>query len=151
MSSNQKKKVVIIENDVPVCIFDCAHDAALAVGLQSSSGVRHRILKNHVVNGIRFRFLEEGEVLDVPSMPPAQRKYRKTSEIISDEEISEGRYHLIPYEVKYGRVCITPCPLKPYPKPMVGSSSCKNCPSHRGRHPQKQVVICKRKNLYEHC
>lgn len=151
MSSNQKKKVVMIENDVPVCIFECLRDAALAAGLESTSGIRNRIQTNYTVGGVRFRYLEEGETLDVPISPPPQRKYRKTSEIISDEEITEAKYHLIPYEVKYGRVCITPCPLKPYPKPMVGSSSCKNCPSHRGRHPQKQVVICKRKNLYEHC
>ena len=50
MSSNQKKKVVKVEDDVPVCIFECLMDAAMDAGLQSTSGIKKRINTNYTVD-----------------------------------------------------------------------------------------------------
>lgn len=49
----------------------------------------------------------------------------------------------IPYQVKHGVICITPCTLMDYEnRPLVGSVKCQKCTFFRARDKEKHVVLC---------
>lgn len=70
---------------------------------------------------------------------PPPRQYAS-----DDQELDSERYRIINYEVRNLRECITPCPFRDYPKPMVGSGACILCTSFKGRNKKTHQVACNR-------
>lgn len=52
----------------------------------------------------------------------------------------------VPYELKRGVVCITPCSFREdtpeNPRPMVGSCACVNCVNFKGKSRENRYVLC---------
>lgn len=52
-------------------------------------------------------------------------------------------YKEMPYKVRNGVVCITPCTLRDFgDRPFIGSVQCQKCAFFRSKDREKQVVIC---------
>lgn len=58
------------------------------------------------------------------------------------QALDASKYKIVKYEVRNLRECITPCPFKEHPRPMVGSAGCMECSSFRGRDNKSHLVAC---------
>lgn len=95
------------------------------------------ITEKRVINGSVFH-CDELEA-ERPKRKLAVAPKKRTNE----KRIEEGDYTAVPYEQKYGVVCITPCPYYEAPKPMVGSSRCHECSSYISQNRETRHVYCK--------
>ena len=86
-----------------------------------------------------------------------KNKKQKSRESIAKEqpkkkikfvELDRESFQIIPYQVKYGCISITPCPNRLSPKPLVGGMDCQKCSSFNGIDRYKKEVACnKLRNL----
>ena len=149
------KPVVMMVCGNPVGRFDCIGDAAKMLNIQTTT-LTNRILRGAVVNDIQFRFRESDEDDALTNMSPQREKAKKpTEQTISkvkvkkklkyksdDVDLTNTKYTIVPYEVKYGRVCVTRCTALEAPQPFVGSAQCANCPHFHGRNKKTHQVSC---------
>lgn len=120
-----------------VKVFDSVTKAAKFFGV-TGSALHHRYKKGLVYDGYLIEYSDEA--------PIAENFVEKTSKHTLDEcELDRERYNIIKYEVKYGHICITPCPFLEAPKPMVGSGKCIRCSRNRGRNRITHEIACSRK------
>lgn len=75
--------------------------------------------------------------------------YHRKIKHVEDVELDKENYMIVPYEVKFMRVSITPCPYREYPKPMVGSAACQACPLFKWIDRKAHEVSCNTKGKYE--
>lgn len=68
--------------------------------------------------------------------------YHVPKSVDDDIELDGSKYRIVRYEVRNKRECITPCPFRVYPKPLVGSGGCVSCPSFKGRNRKRHEVAC---------
>ena len=117
--------------------FDSVTKAAAFFGITSSA------LHNRYKRGLIY----DGYMIEYPDEPqPAKTFIQKTTRRILEEcDLDRERYNIIKYEVKYGHVCVTPCPFLRAPKPMVGSGLCIKCSRNRGRNKKTHEIACSRK------
>ena len=87
-------------------------------------------------------FPAEGQVLQPPKK--RNKKPKKKEFKNEDSDLSNTEHTIIKYEVRFGHVCITPCPFMLAPKHLVGSYSCLKCGSFRGRNRSTHEVACSR-------
>lgn len=120
--------------------FDSISAASRYTGVKHCA-ILYRIKSGLVKDGMGFKFRNQE---DIDSLNPYPYYKIKSME---DKELDRDKYKIIQYEVKYKRVSITPCPFKESPKPMVGSASCMECKSFKGRNRQKHEVACSRVNM----
>jgi hypothetical protein len=148
MNWDAMKRVVMMAGDTPVGYFDCIGDAARMAEISTTS-MTGRIKSQYVKNGVSFRFAKEGEDLDgVPCLSPkrerpeisVKKKDFKPKE--ASKKLDGEKYTILKYEVRNIRECITPCPFKEAPKPMVGSAKCMSCGSYRGRNRIAHEIAC---------
>lgn len=62
-----------------------------------------------------------------------------------DVELDREKYRILKYELRYKRVCVTPCPYKVGRKIFIGSALCTACKNFKGRNKQTQEIACNRK------
>lgn len=155
----------MMEGSTPIGYFDCIGDAARMAGIYTSN-MTSRIKTGYTKDGFSFRFVNDGESLsDIPCLSPkrkrgekfiitekspkedafkAVKKTRRKSVFEEDTtELDRSKYLIMKYEVRNLRECITPCPFKEYPKPMIGSAMCMKCGSFKGRNRTTHEVACK--------
>ena len=149
------KPVVMLVGGKPVGRFDCIGDAAKMFNVQTST-LTNRILRGAVVDNVQFRFRESDEDDALINMSPQRAKAKKPTEhTISkvkpkkkpkyksdDVDLTNTKFTIVPYEVKYGRVCVTRCTALEAPQPFVGSAQCANCPHFHGRNKKTHQVSC---------
>lgn len=117
--------------------YNSATEAANHYGINSST-MSYRAKTGFQKDGKTFTY-------DSNQLPPSRRKRSmpKHEQFQDDDvELNRNKYAIVPYEVKDGRICITPCPFHNYPKPLVGSGKCINCSSFRGRNKKTHEVAC---------
>ena len=155
------KKVVMVAEGKSIGYFDCIADAARMTGIRTTS-MTQRIKNRFVKNGIGFRFMEEGEDLTgitclsperkrgerfvkTEKMPKQTNPKKEKKSVFEDDntELNRDKYLILKYEVRNLRECITPCPFKEAPKPMIGSAMCMKCGSFKGRNRKTHEVACK--------
>ena len=120
--------------------FDSISAASRYTGIKHCA-ILYRIKSGLVKDGFGFKFHNQEDIDSMNLYPYYKLKLRE------DKELDSDKYKIIQYEVKYKRVSVTPCPFKVSPKPMVGSASCMECKSFKGRNRQKHEVACGRVNI----
>ena len=158
--------IIVEKNGKVEDIYSSLHEASQKLGLHVST-IKWRILQGKETGGVFLRYFTQEESDKVSSMAIAflnrekqaeidkqrqvkdkQRKSKDTKgkpdkfEFSGDSELDSSKYSIVHYELSVGRICITPCPYKEMPKPMVGSARCLGCPSYHGRNRTKQQVAC---------
>lgn len=157
------KPVVIEVNGAPLGRFDSVSDAAVFFNRVEST-ITYRIAKKEPFNGILYRYATESDItlrnLTLPKSKqksgpkPIKPKVVKEQEPSiekpdkdDDIELDRERYTIIPYQTRYERLCITPCPfITGNERPFVGSTRCASCKSFRGRNRKTQEIACKKRN-----
>lgn len=136
----QGRKPILVRNaeGEEIARFDCVSRAAEHYGL-SHGTIIYRIRTARIKDGLSFEFVypDDGK-RNTLYKTPCVRTERK------DVSFNDGKYKIVPYEVKMGHVCITPCPYMISPKIMVGSVKCQRCGSFKGRDTRAHQVACNR-------
>lgn len=151
----------MMAGDTPVGYFECIGDAARMAGIYTTS-MTLRIKTGYVKDGVSFRFVKDGDDLNaIPRLSPERKrsekftpkgkmprktkpkKEKKSVFEEDDTELNREKYLILKYEVRNLRECITPCPFKEAPKPMIGSAKCIKCGSFKGRNRTTHEVACK--------
>lgn len=125
-----KPIIVTAEDGTFIKEYKSINDAAEAYGL-SGAAIKYRATKGIVFNGQRFSLGEKKYHSD-----PEKYKWKRRKKI-------KERFKTLSYQTRY-HVCLTPCPFKEAPKPMIGSSLCQSCSSFQGHDKEKQIVSCSR-------
>lgn len=152
------KQVVMLVGGKPVGRFDCINDVARMLNV-TATAITSRILRGAVIDNVRFRFREGAADDELPNMSPKKPSQPKLPKVklkeiteykSDDDDLSDSKYTIVPYEVKNGRICITRCTALDAPQPFVGSGRCAKCPHFQGRNKKTHEVACSsilRKNL----
>ncbi len=143
------KQVVMMVGGNPVGRFDCINDVARMLNI-TATAITSRILREAVIDNVRFRFREGAADDELPNMSPEKPSQPKPSKIklkkitykSDDDDLSDTKYTIVPYEVKNGRICITRCTTLDAPQPFVGSGRCAKCPHFQGRNKKTHEVAC---------
>lgn len=102
------------------------------------------------VKGYRIKIIEEENEI-VPKKPVQSFNgscYRHKEKITDNDR---DKYTILPYEVIYKHICVTPCPYsEEEKKPLIGSSTCANCSRFRGRDKSTHEVACSFKFYAKH-
>lgn len=152
------KPVVILVEGKPNGFYECIGDAAKAIGVRTST-ITNRVASGREVNGVSYRYPNEGEIDTLPNLSPPRirkkvepqppkpkREPKKIADCKSDDtKLDRDSYTIVSYEVRNIRECITPCPFLDIPKPKVGSLACVNCGSFKGREKRTHEVACSRR------
>ena len=161
MNWDAMKRVVMMAGDDTFGYFECIGDAARMVGIYTSN-MTSRIKTGYTKDGLSFRFVKNGESLtDIPCLSPERKRGQKfvvtekmpkqtkpkkeRKSVFEDDntELNRDKYLILKYEVRNFRECITPCPFKESPKPMIGSAACIKCSSFKGRNRTTHEIACK--------
>lgn len=161
MNEKSMKRVVMVENGEPKQLFRSSSDAARYLGV-SATTITNRVKGKSIVKNVLLRYPMEGEDLSelpiiiceetirsnrtrAPRKPSQPRESNNPTPFKSDDvELERDKYRILPYEVIYERICITPCPFKDPPKPKIGSVECMRCGSNKGRNKKTHEVACSR-------
>ena len=144
------KQVVMMVGGKPVGRFDCIGDVARMLN-RTATAITSRILRGAVIDNVRYRFREGAADDELPNMSPKKPSLPKPSKIklkkmteykSDDDDLSDTKYTIVPYEVKNGRICITRCTALEAPQPFVGSGRCAKCPHFQGRNKKTHQVAC---------
>lgn len=123
--------------------FARVKEAALFAGVRPTT-MSYRIRSRNVDS--KGYYYISGEL--TPEQLKRRRKRCSNPEsnqfVSDDQELDSERYKIVKYEVRNLRECITPCPYRDYPKPMVGSGACLTCTSFKGRNKKTHEVACNR-------
>lgn len=96
----------------------------------------YNVLHPNVLYWIRNNRVRDGKVFSFENESDYEHhtRYNLYHPIkhFEDAELDRDSYKIVPYEVKFMRVSITPCPYKDFPKPMVGSMGCQACRYFKG-------------------
>lgn len=149
--------VTLERNGKIISIFATMQDAAKSLGMHVST-IQWRVERGRDVKGERMRLATEAEIrkLREAKLKESREKrrikerastkkdtYVEESEFEMDSVKLDGeKYRIVNYEVTPWRLCITPCPFKESPKPMVGSAVCATCSSFHGRDRVRKQVAC---------
>lgn len=134
----------------PVGRFDCINDVARMLNV-TATAITSRILREAVIDNVRFRFREGADDDTLPNMSPETGKSPKIPKIrlkklteykSDDDDLTDTKYTIVPYEVKSGRICITRCTALEAPQPFVGSGRCARCSHFQGRNKKTHQVAC---------
>ena len=140
---NMTKKVVAKnDNGEIVEVFDTVNDAASYFGMKNPTLLYHK-RRGHKINGLTVDYLDEHNTRIKKTKTIIPENYRFEEKEV---ELDREKYLIIKYEVKYGRVCITPCPFMDAPKHMVGSGKCITCSRNRGRKKSTHEIACAKKH-----
>ena len=145
-NNGRGKKVMLSKDGNPICIYTNIAEASKHLGMY------FRLVQKHCTSGDPYKgytFCQVGSwIPDVPRMPEDADKvvipFSKPDVKYYDRDTITDRekYRILKYEVRYTRVCITPCPFKDAPKPNIGSAQCLGCTHNRGRNKQAREVAC---------
>lgn len=99
----------------------------------------YRIRSGCIINNkIMFRFERpEDEDFDIREWGC---KRKKTKEAY--KELDASKYRILSYEVRNQVECITPCPFREHPRPMIGSAGCMKCSSFKGKDSINHQIAC---------
>lgn len=140
MGRRHRKPVLECDEDGEVIArYDSVKDVARAKDT-SHSNILYWIRSGYMKDGSIYRF----ENPEDEHCAYTYNTYHKQKDGIPIE-LDRNQYTILPYEVKFGRICITPCPFKEHPKPMVGSGNCARCGQFRGRDIANHEIACSRK------
>lgn len=127
--------------------FDTIKEAAKFARMKSST-LAFRIKNKSKLfddNGYIYEIVEPTEE---ELLRRVKRKERQSERVFrSDDTELDTKYRIVTYKVRNLRECITPCPHRDNPKPMIGSVNCVRCSSFRGRNKETHQVACNRSNL----
>lgn len=126
-----RKVGVFDEDGNPIAEFPTVTAAADELGMGTTAVINR--IKGRIKDKDNriFRYLSETMVAPKPK-PRTQPKPRKA--------VEDGECVEMPYTLRYGIVCITPCRFKP--DKMVASALCKKCFMFRGMDRERNVVYC---------
>ena len=65
--------------------------------------------------------------------------------IVFNFQNKKEKPNILKYEVKYKRVCITPCPFYKDKTIFIGSALCEGCSSFRGKCRERHEIACVKK------
>lgn len=153
----EKTPITIVRKGEIIGIFASQRDAARVLGVHATT-IANRISRASVTDECTFRYAtdEETAVLHTlariarveaepqnPRPKPEEKKPERKRVYKSDDKPLESmRGTLVSYDITPDRRCVTPCPYRDAPKPMVGSAGCARCPSFHGRNRQLRKVAC---------
>lgn len=145
----EKNKVVIYKNGEVLGVIDSMLCAAHYVGI-NYTGVRKMVATGKRRDGYFVRLYNHETDSSLPNItphkdPPIRKEYRCQGKPESIRDSDRKKYTIIHYEVRCLHICVTPCPFKQSPKPLVGSVNCIRCGSFKGRDKRTQEVCCTRK------
>ena len=100
------------------------------------ANVLYWIRTDYTKNGLVFSF-ENPEDHAHHTPYNMYHKLKHTEDVELDREFT-----ILKYDIKFGRVSITPCPFRQFPKPKVGSGACQACSHFRGRDRRTHEVAC---------
>lgn len=140
-----------------ISIFATMQDAAKSLGMHVST-IQWRVERGRDVKGERIRLATEAEKRKLRESKLKEliekRRIKERSSTKKDTYVKESefeldgvkldgeKYRIVNYEITPWRLCITPCPFKESPKPMVGSAACATCCSFHGRDLVRRQVAC---------
>ena len=127
-----KKQAIAIEHEGKVMgVFPSMKNAARFMDYGHYKSIMTRIGKGVGKDGYSVRLATEEETARLQQEVKKEKKHRE-----------DNGGELVPYELGKGRICITPCPYRDAPKPLVGSALCEACPSFQWKYRDRLQVRC---------
>lgn len=135
MSNTHKKPVIVYDKDNNVIAeYSSIKDASEAFKCSHTTMI-YRISAGREFNGLLFKLANPNET----TMPLT--RFLSKKEYTFDDAINTDKFTIIEYKT-VNNVCITPCPFKPAPRPMVGNGKCVRCTAFRGKNKTNHQVAC---------
>lgn len=127
--------------------FDTIKEAAKFAKMKSSTLAFRIKTRSKLLDGNGYHY-EMIEPTEEELLRRVKRKEKQTERVFrSDDAVLDTKYRIVTYQTRNLRECITPCPYRDNPKPMIGSVNCVRCSSFRGRNKVTHQVACNRSNL----
>lgn len=136
------REIVVEREGKVVAVFASMKDAEIITKM-SSATIDYRLAKGGDVRGLTFRrcIPDEKEAFGRIAQPK-KGKEKEIARDTFDMEKAGRKFNVVDYRLMDGCICITPCPYRDAPKPMVGSSACMDCTSFHGRNRLTRQVAC---------
>lgn len=165
--------IMVDEHGKTVWRFGSVTEAALTIGIAPAS-VLLRIKRGTVVSGLRMVYGEDRSMTDEEKKERVKmlnrrnyaRKKKRVKGDVDEKEcltadvleleavsmmMSGVKVEKVRYEVKFGRVSVTPCMKRDVQdlsgRVRVGSMGCVMCKYFKGRSRETQEVLC----VFNHC
>lgn len=131
-----KKAVIATDADGNVvATYPSIKDAGRALNLKAAT-ISYRIRTGKFFKGITYCFKKCDDYTPYTTM-------EEDDTIPCLPDAFDGKYKILAYSTRQGRICITPCPYKEGTnKTMVGSLQCEACRSFRGKKRTEHLIAC---------
>lgn len=135
MGKSIKKSVIVSDIDGNILEqYPSIKEAARSHGC-SHTTMMYRISTGRAFNGFIFKLADPNEE------PLPLTVFLTKKEYTFDDALDEDKYTIVQYQT-VNNICITPCPFKPSPRPMVGNGQCVKCSSFKGKNKTNHQVAC---------